>query len=81
MWPVKNYQRGKRRPRLSLARLTFLLPLLLYIAIFYGYPLFYSIQISLEKYDLGAEITGIAPFSASRTTSPISTTLRFKKPL
>jgi multiple sugar transport system permease protein len=52
----------KRRPRLSLARLTFLLPLLLYVAIFYGYPLFYSIQISLEKYDLGAEITGIAPF-------------------
>lgn len=52
----------KRRPRLPLARLTFLLPLLLYVAIFYGYPLFYSLQISLEKYDLGAEITGIAPF-------------------
>ncbi len=53
---------AKRRPRLALVRVTFLLPLLLYIAIFYGYPLFYSIQISLEKYDLGAEITGIAPF-------------------
>lgn len=52
----------RRLPRLSLARVTFLLPLLLYVAIFYGYPLFYSIQISLEKYDLGAEITGIAPF-------------------
>ncbi len=43
--------------------LTFLLPLLLYIAIFYGYPLFYSLQISLEKYDLGAEITGVAEFT------------------
>ena len=52
----------KRRPRLPLARLAFLLPLLLYVALFYGYPLFYSIQISVEKYDLGAEITGIAPF-------------------
>lgn len=30
--------------------------------IFYGYPLFYSIQVSLEKYDLQAEISGIAPF-------------------
>lgn len=51
-----------RRPRLSVARLAFLLPLLVYVAVFYGYPLFYSIQISLEKYDLGAEITGIASF-------------------
>src|SRR5581483_6229268 len=48
--------------RLLLIHLTFLLPLLLYVAIFYGYPLFYSIQISLEKYDLGAEITGVAEF-------------------
>jgi multiple sugar transport system permease protein len=46
----------------TLARALFLLPLALYVAIFYGYPLFYSVQISLEKYDLGAEITGVAPF-------------------
>ena len=31
-------------------------------AIFYGYPLWYSIQISLENYDLQAEITGVASF-------------------
>src|SRR5258707_9176056 len=48
--------------RLLLVRLTFLLPLLLYVALFYGYPLFYSIQISLERYDLQAEITGVAEF-------------------
>lgn len=53
---------ARRRWRLPLVRLTFLLPLLLYITIFYGYPLFYSIQISLEKYDLGAEITGVASY-------------------
>ncbi len=52
----------RRRWQVPLARLTFLLPLVLYVAIFYGYPLFYSIQISLEKYDLAAEITGNAPF-------------------
>ena len=55
--------RQRRRAwRILLLRLTFLLPLLLYVAIFYGYPLFYSIQISLEKYDLQAEITGVAEF-------------------
>ncbi len=41
---------------------TFLLPLFLYVAIFYGYPLIYSLQISLEQFDLQAEITGKAPF-------------------
>lgn len=54
--------RPRRRWRRQLIRLTFLLPLLLYIAIFYGYPLFYSLQISLEQYDLQAEITGNAAF-------------------
>lgn len=51
-----------RHLRLSLVRLTFLLPLILYLVAFYGYPLFYSIQISLEKYDLQAEITGVTSF-------------------
>jgi multiple sugar transport system permease protein len=53
-------RRGARR--FPLARVTFLLPAILYMLIFYGYPLFYSIQVSLEKYDLQAEISGIAPF-------------------
>ena len=52
-----------RRVRKALVRLSFLLPLILYLLIFYGYPLFYSIQISLEKYDLQAEITGITSFA------------------
>jgi multiple sugar transport system permease protein len=54
--------RPRRRWRKPLIRLTFLLPLLLYVVIFYGYPLFYSLQISLEQYDLQAEITGNAAF-------------------
>jgi multiple sugar transport system permease protein len=52
----------RRRRRLTLVRLSFLLPLLLYLLIFYAYPLFYSLQISLQRYDLQAEITGVAPF-------------------
>ncbi|MBV9228978.1 MAG: sugar ABC transporter permease [Chloroflexi bacterium] len=55
--------RRNRRVRVTLVRLTFLLPLVIYLATFYGYPLFYSIQISLEKYDLQAEITGVAAFA------------------
>jgi multiple sugar transport system permease protein len=55
-------RRRRSGGRHLLVRLSFLLPLLLYVVIFYGYPLFYSIQISLEKYDLAAEITGVADF-------------------
>lgn len=55
-------RRSRRFRRTTLIRLTFLLPAILYLLIFYGYPLFYSLQISFEKYDLQAEITGTAPF-------------------
>jgi multiple sugar transport system permease protein len=51
-----------RHLRISLVHLTFIIPLILYLVAFYGYPLFYSIQISLEKYDLQAEITGVTSF-------------------
>lgn len=51
-----------RHLRISLIHLTFIIPLLFYLVAFYGYPLFYSIQISLEKYDLQAEITGVTSF-------------------
>jgi multiple sugar transport system permease protein len=40
----------------------FLLPAALFIALFFGYPLYYSISVSLQSYDLAAEITGQAPF-------------------
>ncbi|GCF09793.1 carbohydrate ABC transporter permease [Dictyobacter arantiisoli] len=52
-----------RYMRIVFARLIFLLPLVVYLATFYGYPLFYSIQISLEKYDLQSEITGVTSFA------------------
>lgn len=54
--------RHASRRRMMLVRLSFLLPLILYLLIFYGYPLFYSLQISLQQYNLQAEVTGIAPF-------------------
>jgi multiple sugar transport system permease protein len=62
---AKEAREGVKRRRIRrfpLARVTFLLPAILYMLLFYGYPLFYSIQVSIEKYDLQAEISGIAPF-------------------
>jgi multiple sugar transport system permease protein len=59
---TKATRQRRRARRTLLIRLSFLLPLLLYVAIFYGYPLLYSLQISLEKYDLQAEITGVTTF-------------------
>ena len=55
-------RRAGARRRINLVRWSFLLPLVLYLLLFYGYPLFYSLQISLERYDLQAEISGVAPF-------------------
>jgi multiple sugar transport system permease protein len=43
-------------------RLSFLLPAILYIALFFGYPLYYSLLVSVQRYDLAAEISGVAPF-------------------
>src|SRR5258707_1215907 len=60
--PVVTMRRRWRFKRGHVARLLFLLPLIFYLLIFYGYPLWYSIQISLEKYDLQAEITGVTTF-------------------
>ena len=46
----------------SLQRFSFILPIVLYLLLFFGYPLYYSISVSLEQYTLQAEYTGIAPF-------------------
>lgn len=61
--PVHTRSPRARRVRIIWVRLSFLLPLILYLLIFYGYPLFYSLQISLEQYDLQAEITGVTSFA------------------
>ena len=54
----------RRRIRLrALIRFSFLIPAIAYLLLFFGYPLYYSLSVSLEKYDLQAEYTGIAPFN------------------
>lgn len=54
--------RKRRYKRFPWARVLFIVPVLLYMLFFYGYPLFYSLQVSFEKYDLQAEISGVASF-------------------
>jgi multiple sugar transport system permease protein len=38
------------------------IPIILYLFIFFGYPLYYSVTVSLQDYSLQTEYTGIAPF-------------------
>jgi multiple sugar transport system permease protein len=57
---------GRRRKRQQLRtfwiRFSFLIPVLIYLVLFFGYPLYYSISVSLENYNLGALFTGQADF-------------------
>ena len=43
-------------------RFLFIVPIILYLLLLFGYPLYYSISVSLEQYNLQAEYTGITPF-------------------
>ncbi len=54
--------RRKARVR-NLIRFSFLVPAIVYLLLFFGYPLYYSVTVSMEQYDLKAEYTGIAPFN------------------
>jgi len=60
-WRPARRSFGYKRTRLLL-RVSFLLPAMLYIVFFFGYPLYYSVSVSLQHYDLYAEITGQAAF-------------------
>jgi multiple sugar transport system permease protein len=48
--------------RKNLVRFAFLIPAILYLLLFFGYPLYYSFSVSFERYDLQAEVTGSGPF-------------------
>src|SRR5438270_13841118 len=50
------------RYRTNLIRFAFLVPAILYLLLFFGYPLYYSFSVSFERYDLQAEVTGSGPF-------------------
>jgi multiple sugar transport system permease protein len=65
--PVKPQEQIAQRARFtlhrrSMIRFAFLIPAILYLLLFFGYPLYYSFSVSFERYDLQAEVSGSAPF-------------------
>jgi multiple sugar transport system permease protein len=52
-----------RYRRRQWVRLMFLAPAILYLIIFYGYPLYYSFMVSFEHYTLQEEVSGVAAFT------------------
>ncbi|HEX4206105.1 MAG TPA: sugar ABC transporter permease [Ktedonobacteraceae bacterium] len=59
---ASSYRARSYKRRFPWIRATFLIPAILYIIVFYGYPLAYSIVVSFQRYDLQAEIRGSAAF-------------------
>ena len=57
-----RHKHRRRSFRTFLIRFSFLVPVILYLLLFFGYPLYYSITVSLQNYSLQTEYTGIAPF-------------------
>jgi multiple sugar transport system permease protein len=55
---------GRRAgPRIPWAALAFVTPLLIYLALFYVYPLIENLSISLHRYDRASFVSGDAPFT------------------
>jgi multiple sugar transport system permease protein len=54
--------RGRFRTRQSLVALGFLAPAIVYVVVFFGYPLVNNIGMGFENYTVGSFYTGQAPF-------------------
>lgn len=53
---------GRRRSRQSLVALGFLAPALVYVVVFFGYPLVNNITMGFQNYTVASFYTGVAPF-------------------
>ena len=56
-------QRARARRRAQLTAWGFIAPVLVYLGLFYAYPLYRNIDLSLRSYTLASFITGDAPFA------------------
>jgi multiple sugar transport system permease protein len=56
-------QRARSRRRAQLAAWGFIAPVLVYLGLFYAYPLYRNIDLSIRRYTLASFITGDAPFA------------------
>jgi multiple sugar transport system permease protein len=64
--PVRSAGRGRRRSRQSLVALGFLAPALIYVVVFFGYPLVNNLATGFENYTVASFYTGNAPFIGVR---------------
>jgi multiple sugar transport system permease protein len=60
--PVRPAGRGRRRSRQSLVALGFLAPALVYVVVFFGYPLVHNLIMGFQDYTVASFYTGNAPF-------------------
>jgi multiple sugar transport system permease protein len=56
-------RRARARRRAQLTAWGFILPVVVYLGLFYAYPLYRNIDLSLRSYTLSSFITGDAPFA------------------
>ncbi|WP_037680249.1 carbohydrate ABC transporter permease [Streptomyces griseus] len=62
--PVRTASRRRRRPRSrQWAAWAFLAPVTLYLALFYAYPLYRNLDLSLRNYTVRSFVQGDAPFT------------------
>jgi multiple sugar transport system permease protein len=62
----KGPRGGRRRSRQSLVALGFLAPALVYVVVFFGYPLVNNITMGFQDYTVASFYTGAAPFVGFR---------------
>jgi multiple sugar transport system permease protein len=56
-------QHARSRRRAQLAAWGFIAPVVVYLGLFYAYPLYRNIDLSIRSYTLASFITGVAPFA------------------
>jgi multiple sugar transport system permease protein len=61
--PPRHSTRDKQRRRAQLAAWAFIAPVVIYLVIFYAYPLFRNLDLSFRSYTLRSFIDGTAPFA------------------
>ncbi len=55
-------RRTSHRPRTALTRLSFILPVAVFLALVFGYPIGFNLWLTFQSFDLGSLITGVSKF-------------------
>jgi multiple sugar transport system permease protein len=76
--PAPRRPGRRRRPGAQqLAGLAFIAPLLVYLAIFYAYPLYENVSMSLHRFTRATYVTGQAPYAGSAIYREVLSSTQF----